>query len=147
MVTPRSVLPDVPPKSSVPSYAAKLCVTTLVGDATRLGAVGGVTVIVPLPVPTTVAGAASWLSSFRSCTIVAVTVRSTAVSTPTAGSNFASTTLEVQLVDAIGTEAHTLAVLLCAAALAGSDSAMAEPSSHPTSQGTAPRLPRVLCSH
>ena len=147
LVTPRSVLPDVPPKSRVPSYAVKLCVTTLVGDATRLGAVGGVTVIVPLPVPVTVAGAASWLSSFRSCTIVAVRVRSTAVSTPRAGSNFASTTLEAQLVDASGTESQTLSVLLCATAFAGSDNTTAEATSHPTSQGTELRLPQVPCSH
>jgi hypothetical protein len=119
VVTPKSMLPEVPAKSRVPSYAVKLCVTTLVGDAMRLGAVGGVTVIVPLPVPVTVAGAESKLSSLISCTIVAVAVRSTAVSTPSAGSNLASVTLEVQLVVVCAMVSQTVCVTLCAAATAG----------------------------
>jgi len=119
VVTPASVLPEVPPKSTVPSNAVKLCVTTLVGDATKFGAVGGVTVMVAVPVPVTVVGAASLLSILMVCTIVPVAVRSTSVSTPSDGSNWVSVTLDDQLVAVWSIVAHTVCVAVCAPATAG----------------------------
>lgn len=119
VMTPASVLPEVPPKSTVPSNAVKLCVTTLVGDATKFGAVGGVTVMVAVPVPVTVSGEASLLSILMVCTIVPVAVRSTWVSTPSDGSNWVSVTLDDQLVAVWSIASHTVCVAVCAPATAG----------------------------
>ena len=119
VMTPASVLPEVPPKSITVSNAVKLCVTTLVGDATKFGAVGGVTVMVAVPVPVTVVAAASLLSILMVCTIVPVAVRSTWVSTPRDGSNLVSVTLDDQLVAVCAMALHTVCVAVCATASAG----------------------------
>ena len=125
-VTPKSVLPEVPPKSVTPSYAVKLCVTTFVGDATRFGAVGTVAVTVAVPVPVTVVGDESLLSILMFWTIVAVAERSTWVSTPSVGSNLASVTLELQLVVVCGIVSQTVWVAAPRRRLAGEEELRAQ---------------------
>jgi hypothetical protein len=94
----------------------KLWVTTLVGAAVKLGAVGGVNVIVVTPVPVTVAACESRLSIFTSWTMFAVMVRTTPVRVPNAGSCLATVADSAQFVVVRGTLSQTVSTADWAAA-------------------------------
>ena len=97
----------------------------MVGVATKSDVLGRVTSMVAVPVPVTVVGAESLLCILMVCTIVASAERSTCVSTPCDGSNFASVTFELQSVVLWSIVSQTVCEAVWASARVGRTTATA----------------------